>query len=87
MDRAMFINVLIEGKSPTFPVTKTELSSWVSFEELAFTCVKDLDGVAFNAQTILGAVMTGYIVERATRKVVVKDLPETDVLKKLDTLP
>jgi hypothetical protein len=87
MDRAMFVNVLIQGKSPTYPVRTSELVTWVTAQQVAFSCLRDPDGADFRAEQLLGGTMTGYIVERATRKILVKDIPETDVLKKLDTLP
>ena len=60
---------------------------WVGSEKEAFTVVRDPDGAGFNAKKLLGIKMTTYIVERETRKIVVKGTPETDVLPKLDTLP
>ncbi len=87
MDKAMFINVIIEGSAPTYPVTKSQLAIWVSNEQIAFSCLRDPDGAKFHAEDVLGGTMTAYVVERATRKILVKDLPETDVLRQLDTLP
>jgi len=87
MGKAMFINVVAEGRGPIYSVTKSELAAWVANEQIAFSCLRDPDGADFNARDVLGTTMTGYIVERATRKIVIKDLPETDVLRQLDTLP
>ncbi len=83
----MFINVLVEGTTPTNPVTKSQVGIWANNEVLAFSCLRDPDGAGFNAKKVLGIKMTTYIVERATRKIVVKGSPETDVLPQLDTLP
>jgi len=83
----MFVNVLLEGVNPSTPVTKAQVGLWASSEKEAFTVVRDPDGANFNAKKLLGIKMTTYIVERETRKIVVKGNPETDVLPKLDTLP
>jgi hypothetical protein len=85
--KATFVQVLIEGTTPTTPVTKTNVDAWVSTIKIPYTIGRDPDGKAFEAKKALGPKMTAYILERATRKILAKGSSEVDLLPELDKLP
>ncbi len=91
MGKAMFVNVVIEGRTPDDPATKGQVGLWASGLKLPFTVMRDPDGAQFNAKKTLGVKMNTYIVERTTMKIVAKGKPpsitEAEMIPKLKALP
>ena len=88
MAKAMFINVMIEGTNPTTAITKTQTTLWASNQKLPFSVFRDVEGAEpFTAKKVLGIKMTTYVIERATRKIVVIGENEADTVPELEKLP
>ena len=87
MGKSMFIGIVVEGTNPSTPVTKNQLAIWINGLKTPFTFLRDPDGADFAAKKIIGNKMTTYIVERATRKILVVGDNEADTLPELEKLP
>ena len=67
--KTLFIDVLVEGATPSDTSTKTQLDSWAKNLKVPYTVLQDPDGVKFEAKTKLGERRTIMLVELQTMKV------------------
>lgn len=85
--KAAFINLLVEGDTPSKPATKSNLQTWASQLKVPFTIGCDLGDSPFALKKELGPRETAYILERATMKVLYKGPNVAGALAELDKLP
>jgi hypothetical protein len=85
--KAQFIEILIEGVTPTTPTTPENLDSWINALSVPFTSAIDADPTTFTTKKTYGIKETTYIVERSTMKIVAKEASAAAALTTLDTLP
>ncbi len=85
--KATFVNLLVEGDTPSKPATKSNLQTWASQLKVPFTIGCDLGDTPFALKKELGPRETAYIIERATMKVIYKGPNVASALKQLDGLP
>ncbi len=89
--KAMFVDIVVEGKTPDDATTKLQVGSWATALKLPFTVMRDPDGANFFVKKTIGVKMSTFIVERATMKIVAKGKPpsitEREMLPKLKALP
>ncbi|MBM4342771.1 MAG: hypothetical protein FJ100_05285 [Deltaproteobacteria bacterium] len=85
--KAAFINLLVEGDTPSKPATKSNLQTWASQLKVPFTIGCDMPDTPFALKKELGPRETAYILERATMKVLYKGPNVASALKELDGLP
>jgi len=85
--KAFFIDILIEGSTPTTATTESNLTSWITALKVPFSTARDVDPSAYTSKTLYGIRETTYIVERDTRKIVAKTTSIENGLTKLDALP
>jgi hypothetical protein len=85
--KAMFVEILIEGITPTDGVTLANANAWIKALSVPFTTLYDQDPATFTAEKIYGPKETTYIVERATLKIVAKATTPETALTTLATLP
>ena len=86
----MFVQLIEEGKTPSDGVTKQNLDAWIISVKVPYTTLMGAAsaGDPFALKTALGAKETIYIVERATRKILAKQVANmTGALDKLAALP
>ncbi len=86
-DKAMFVDLLTEGTTPTSLATDVQVRAWVNSLKVPFTTARDPDGSDFAIRTIYGVKETTYIVDRATMIIVAKAKTPEDALTALDALP
>jgi hypothetical protein len=86
-DKAMFVEIVVEGTTPTVPPTVANLNAWVNSLRVPFTSAIDADPSTFTAKKTYGIKETTYIVDRATMKIVGKAATPEDGLTVLDGLP
>ncbi len=82
----MFVQLLTEGSSPERPSTKFYLDNFVNTVKIPYTSFRDPDDKPFFIAESIGEKHTGFILERATRKILFKG-DEAAALGKLETLP
>jgi hypothetical protein len=85
--KAMFVDVVIEGATPTTPTTKPNLDAWVAGMKNAFSTMMDVDASPFATKSTLGIKETSYVLERASGKILVKTSSPLDALTQLAALP
>ena len=85
--KAQFVEIVIEGATPTTPTTTSDLDSWVSALSVPFTSAIDADPSTFTTKKTYGIKETTYIVERSTMKIVAKETSAAAALTTLDSLP
>jgi len=85
--KAMFVDLLTEGSTPTSATTDVELRSWVNALKVPFTTARDPDGAGFSIRTTYGIKETTYIVDRATMTIVAKAKTPEAALTALEGLP
>ncbi len=81
-DKAMFVDVLMEGANPITPVTHGNLDTWIAANKLPFSALRDPDTSPGRAKAVLGEKEKTYVVDRATGRVLVA----TDVFSALEAL-
>jgi hypothetical protein len=84
--KVQFIELLIQGATPTKPATKANLDNWVATLQVPFTSVIDIEP-RLALESVYGEKETTYVVERATRKIVLKTPTPLVALGKLASLP
>jgi hypothetical protein len=84
--KVQFVEILIQGTTPTKPATKSNLDSWVSVLAVPFTSVIDIEP-SLALEGLYGPKETTYVIERATRKIVLKTATPAVALGKLAALP
>ena len=85
-EKAEFIQLLTEGSTPEKPSTKTQLDSWISVIKVPYSAFRDPDDKPFFIFDNIGEKHTGFLLERATRKILFKG-DEAATLGKLASLP
>lgn len=85
--KAMFVDVVIEGATPTTPTTTANLDAWIAGMKNPFSTLIDADPSTFAAKATLGIKETTYVVERATGKILIKTASPVDGLTQLGALP
>ncbi len=78
--------MLTEGPNPSTPAAKLHLDSWIETVKVPYSTFRDPDDAPFIIRDEVAGKHTGFILERATRKIVFVG-PETTALAKLETLP
>jgi len=87
-DKAMFVDLMTEGSTPTSGMNQTELRSWISALKVPFTTAYDVDpSTSFTIRKTYGIKETTYIVDRATMTIVAKTATPEDGLNALAALP
>ena len=87
-DKAMFVDLMTEGPTPTSGMTQTELRSWIGALKVPFTAAYDVDpSTSFTIRKTYGIKETTYIVERTTMKIVAKTATPEDGMNALAGLP
>ena len=86
-DKAVFVNVLVEGKTPAKPALKADLDSWIKELSVPFTVVTDVAEAPFAAKKAWGVRETTYVLDRATMKILVRKANAALALKELEKLP
>ena len=85
--KAQFVEIVVEGATPTTPATAADLDSWVTALSVPFTSAIDADPATFTTKKTYGIKETTYIVERSTMKIVAKEATAAAALTTLDSLP
>lgn len=85
--KAMFVDIVIEGATPTTPTTKPNLDAWVAGMKNPFSTMMDVDASTFATKSTLGIKETAYVLDRATGKILVKNSSPLDALTQLAALP
>lgn len=85
--KAMFVDLMVEGETPTTPATGTDLDAWIKALAVPFTTAYDADAASFAIKSTLGIKETAYVIDRTTRKILVKAATAQDALNALDALP
>ncbi|MSQ84493.1 MAG: hypothetical protein EXR77_16705 [Myxococcales bacterium] len=85
--KAAFINMLVEGDTPSKPASKSNLESWASQLKVPFTVGGDLPDAPFALRKHLGNKETSYVIERTTMKVLFKGPNIAAAIAELDKLP
>lgn len=67
--KAVFIEILTEGSTPTVVATKANLDVWVKATQMPFTAAIDV-GADQALRPMLGVEDTSYVVDLATMKIV-----------------
>jgi hypothetical protein len=87
-DKALFVDLMIEGLGPSSGVTSSELRAWVDALRIPFSAAFDVDpSSSFTIRSMYGVKETTYIVERTTMKIVAKASTPQDGLTALAALP
>ena len=87
-DKAMFVELMTEGSTPTSGMNQVELRSWVSTYKVPFTIAYDADpSTSFAIRKTYGIKETTYIVDRTTMTIVAKTATPEDGLTALAGLP
>ena len=68
----MFVDMLVEGATPSTPMTEANLDSWINGLKVPFTTAMDADPSSYEVKTTLGNKETAYVIERASMKIVAK---------------
>ncbi len=69
-DKAIFVDILVEGATPDDTSTKTQLDSWAKNLKVPYTVMRDPDGVSFRTQREIGPRKTLLIVELQTMQII-----------------
>lgn len=85
--KAMFVDLVIEGETPTTPTTKVDLDAWVAGMKNPFSTLMDADPTTFATKSTLGIKETSYILDRASGTILVKTSSPLDAVTKLAALP
>ncbi|MGZ3417467.1 MAG: hypothetical protein ACXVEF_43550 [Polyangiales bacterium] len=85
--KTMFVEILIEGITPTDAVTSSNVNAWIKGLSVPFTTLFDADPASFTTEKVFGVKETTYIVERTTMKIVAKATTPEAALTTLATLP
>lgn len=80
--KAIFVDVVVEGVTPTTSPTRDNLDTWINVSKIPFTTARDRDSAVGRARDVLGSKETTYIVDRATRRILVV----TDIFTAIDEL-
>jgi hypothetical protein len=88
--KALFMQLMIEDAAvPDGPATRDQLDSWINARKVQFPMFIDAEGSpAFTLKKLLGPRETGYTVELATMKILLRSAvgQYTKNLDLLDTL-
>jgi hypothetical protein len=79
--KATFVDIMVEGASPSDMSTTTQLTSWTKNLKIPYTTLRDPDGVSFRAKNDLAPRTTILVVELSTMTVLHRG---TDVQAALD---
>lgn len=83
--KAIFVELLTEGSSPTVPATKANLDLWIDYTSMPFTAGIDPNGT-IELRTRLGVEDMSYIVELSTMRIVDRTVDYRSLLAKLRAL-
>ena len=87
-DKSMFVQFIVEGSTPSKVATKANLDTWTNSLKVPWTIAIDPDTVPpFTIKTTYGLKETGYIIDRATRKILYKGNDTSTVFNKLKSMP
>ena len=85
--KTMFLEILIEGTTPTAPPTITNANNWIKALNVPFSTAIDATPSTFTTKKTYGVKETTYIVERTTMKIVAKAKTPEEGLTALSALP
>ena len=85
--KAQFVEIVVEGTTPTVATTVPNLNNWVNSLKVPFTSAIDADPATFATKKKYGIKETTYIVERTTMKILAKATTPENALPMLDALP
>ena len=86
--KAIFVDLLVEGKTPSDFATQPNLDSWVKGLSIPYTVGRDPDGVEWRIRSQVGKNKTALLVELSTMKVLAKSATDySEVLEKLEAAP
>ena len=71
-DHVTFINVLIEGDTPTKPARKSHIDAWLSAYKPPFAVVADAFESPLAARPALGLREAAVLVDRDTRRIIAR---------------
>jgi hypothetical protein len=84
--KAVFVDIMVEGASPSEVATTTQLTSWSKNLKIPYTVLRDPDGVSFRAKNELAPRTTLLIVELQTMSVIHRSTDVEGTLAKLTSL-
>ncbi len=67
--KALFVDIMVEGATPSDNSTSAELDSWTKNLKIPYTVLRDPDGVSFRAKNGIAGRTTILIVELATMSI------------------
>lgn len=85
--KAMFVELIVEGSTPTTPITEPQLRAWVNGLKVPYTTAIDVDPSTFAIKKSYGIKETAYVIERDTRKILAKTKTIEDGLTALEAQP
>ena len=85
--KALFMEIVIEGTTPSTAPTIPNLNTWINGLKVPFTSALDADPASFSIKKTYGIKETTFIVDRTTMKILAKGKTPEEGLTLLDGLP
>jgi hypothetical protein len=86
--KAIFVDLLVEGRTPDDVATAANLDAWIKGLEIPFTVARDPDGVDFRIREEIGKNKTALLLDLETMKILKKSASDYQaVLADLEARP